>query len=149
MRVVVQRVTSAAVDVDGTRIASIGRGLLVLAAFASGDTEAVAEWFARKIPSLRVFEDDEGKMNRSLEEIGGSLLVVSQFTLYGDCRKGKRPSFDRSASPERAEALYESFLRLLREQTRQPVASGVFQAYMQVSLVNDGPVTLLLEKEPE
>lgn len=147
MRVVVQRVSSAAVDVDGERIASIECGLLVLAAFAFSDTEETAAWVARKIPSLRVFEDEDGKLNRSLEEAGGSLLVVSQFTLYGDCRKGKRPSFDKSAPPERAEALYGSFLRLLAGHTRQPVKSGRFQEHMQVFLVNDGPVTLVIEKE--
>lgn len=147
MRVVIQRVASAAVDIEGERIASIGRGLLVLAAFASTDTSETADWIARKIPSLRVFEDGEGKLNRSLEDAEGELLIVSQFTLYGDCRKGNRPSFDKSAPPELAEALYGSFLASLSAHTRLPVKSGVFQANMQVSLVNDGPVTLVLERE--
>lgn len=147
MRVVVQRVSSASVDVDGERIASIERGFLVLAAFTGTDNDAAVEWMARKIPSLRVFEDDEGKMNRTLEDVGGAILVVSQFTLYGDCRKGRRPSFDRSAPPAEAESLYEQFLDRLREHAGRPVESGAFQAHMQVSLVNDGPVTLVIEKE--
>jgi D-tyrosyl-tRNA(Tyr) deacylase len=147
VRAVIQRVSSAAVSIGGGTIASIERGILVLAAFARSDTEETTAWFARKIPTLRIFEDAEGKMNVSLEESGGAILVVSQFTLYGDCMKGKRPGFERSAPPETAGRLYERFLEQLAASTACPVESGRFQEHMQVSLVNDGPVTLIIEKD--
>lgn len=144
MRVVVQRVTYARVEVDGAVVGEIGPGLLVLLGVGKGDTEADAEFLAGKVAGLRIFSDDQGKMNRSVMEAGGSVLAVSQFTLYGDCRKGRRPSFDAAAAPEDANALYEHFVAALR-QTGVPTATGVFQADMKVSLLNDGPVTLLVE----
>jgi D-tyrosyl-tRNA(Tyr) deacylase len=147
MRVVVQRVKEATVSIEEREVARIGGGFLVLAGFTASDTDSELQWMARKLPSLRVFEDDEGKLNRTLEETGGEILVVSQFTLYGDCRKGRRPSFAGSAPPEQAEKLYASFVKILAGSTTVPVKTGVFQEYMQVSLVNDGPVTLILEKE--
>lgn len=147
MRVVVQRVKEAAVAVEGREVGRIGRGFLVLAGFSSRDTGSELEWMARKLPSLRVFEDEGGKLNLTLEEVGGECLVVSQFTLYGDCRKGRRPSFDKSAPPEQAERLYESFVRMLTEAAPVRVVTGVFREHMDVSLVNDGPVTLILDKE--
>ena len=147
MRAVLQRVKQAAVEVDGKEVSRIGQGILVLAGFTSSDNEQVTAWMANKVSSLRIFEDDEGKMNRSLEDIGGEILAVPQFTLYGDCRKGKRPGFDKSAPMEQANTLYEIFLSKLNEVSPVPVKSGVFQEHMHVSLVNDGPVTLLIEKE--
>ena len=147
MRVVVQRVKQAAVTIEGREVARIGRGFLILAGFSSTDSEAELEWMARKVPSLRVFEDEGGKLNLTLEEVGGECLVVSQFTLYGDCRKGRRPSFDKSAPPAQAEQLYDTFVRKLSEATPARIATGVFREYMNVSLVNDGPVTLILDKE--
>lgn len=131
--------------VDDRIVGQIGCGFLVLAGFTSGDGEAQLEWMAQKIVGLRVFADDEGKMNRSLAEVGGAVLVVSQFTLYGDARKGRRPSFVRAAPPEMAEALYERFCAALRS-SGVAVATGEFGAVMQVQLVNDGPVTLVLER---
>lgn len=144
MRAVVQRVTRARVDVDGTAAGEIGPGLLVLLGVAKPDTPADAEFLAAKIAGLRIFEDDAGKMNRSLLETGGAMLVVSQFTLYGDCRKGRRPSFDSAAPPAQARDLYEHFVAAAR-QTGVPVETGIFQAHMAVSLTNDGPVTLIIE----
>ncbi len=147
MRVVLQRVSRAAVRVDGKTVGEIGRGFLVLAGFAPTDTDAALDWMADKILGLRVFGDDEGKMNRDLAEVGGGVLVVSQFTLYGDARKGRRPSFIDAAPPEIAIPLYERFVALLREKAGTvPIATGEFGAMMEVELVNDGPVTLLLEK---
>ena len=127
----------------------IGAGLLVLAGFAPGDTDAQLAWMAEKILSLRVFEDDQEKMNRGLEDVGGGVLVVSQFTLYGDAHKGRRPSFIAAAPPDVAAGLYERFVALVREKAAPagiPVATGEFGAMMDVELVNDGPVTLLLER---
>jgi D-tyrosyl-tRNA(Tyr) deacylase len=144
MRAVVQRVTRAKVEVDGTVTGEIGAGLLVLLGVAKPDTPADAEFLADKIAGLRIFSDEAGKMNRSLLEAGGSLLVVSQFTLYGDTRKGRRPSFDLAAPAEQARALYEHFVAAARR-GGVPVETGVFQARMAVSLVNDGPVTLIVE----
>lgn len=144
MRAVVQRVREASVTVDGAVVAEIGTGFLVLLGIAPSDGEEEAAYLARKIAGLRVFEDEAGKMNLGLDEVGGSVLAVSQFTLYGDCRKGRRPSFTDAAPPARAEPLYERFCTLL-EQEGVPVARGVFQAYMAVALVNDGPVTLWLD----
>ena len=144
MRALVQRVERASVEVDGKVEGAIGEGLLVLLGVGSGDGPDEAQWLARKCALLRCFPDASGVMNRSVAETGGSLLVVSQFTLYGDTRKGNRPSFTSAAPPERAESLYRCFVAALREQGL-PVEEGVFRAHMKVSLVNDGPVTLLLE----
>ncbi|HWC73981.1 MAG TPA: D-aminoacyl-tRNA deacylase [Gemmatimonadales bacterium] len=148
MRVVLQRVSRAAVRI-GDRIAGqIGPGFLVLAGFAPTDTDATLGWMADKILGLRLFGDAEGKMNRDLTEVGGGVLVVSQFTLYGDASKGRRPSFIDAAPPNVAIPLYEKFVALLEEKSagKIPVATGEFGAMMEVELVNDGPVTLLLER---
>jgi D-tyrosyl-tRNA(Tyr) deacylase len=147
VRVVLQRVTRAEVRVAGRVAGRIGPGFLVLIGFAPSDTEAALTWMAEKIVGLRVFADDQGKMNRDLAETNGSLLVVSQFTLYGDASKGRRPSFITAAGPDIAIPLYERFVALLREKgTGIPVETGEFGAMMEVELVNDGPVTLILEK---
>ena len=145
MRAVVQRVSRAAVRVDGETVGAIGRGFVVLAGFAPGDDEPALAWMAEKLAGLRVFGDAEGKMNLGIEEAGGAMLVVSQFTLYGDASKGRRPSFIGAAPPEQAEALYDRFVALLRERGVR-VETGRFRAMMDVELVNDGPVTLLLER---
>ncbi|HUF75565.1 MAG TPA: D-aminoacyl-tRNA deacylase, partial [Longimicrobiales bacterium] len=126
---------------------SIGRGHLLLVGFASGDGQEQLEWMADKVLGLRVFADEEGKMNLALDEVGGDLLVISQFTLHGDTSKGRRPSFVRAAPPEAATALYDDFVRTLRERTQRRVETGEFGAMMDVELVNDGPVTLILERE--
>jgi D-tyrosyl-tRNA(Tyr) deacylase len=146
MRVIVQRVSRAAVRVDNRTIGQIQHGLLLLVGFKADDTEAILEWMADKIVGLRIFRDDEDKMNRSLDDIGGGLLVVSQFTLYGDARKGRRPSFIDAAHPDIAIPLYNRFVQLLRAHTKGPVETGEFGAMMDVELVNDGPVTLILER---
>lgn len=143
MRALLQRVTEARVFVDRAITGEIGAGLLVLLGVSKLDTEADAEFVAQKVLNLRIFEDEHGKMNRSLLDTGGAMLLVSQFTLYGDCRKGRRPSFDDAAPAEQARALYEHFVAIARRSVR--VETGVFQAHMSVSLVNDGPVTLLVE----
>jgi D-tyrosyl-tRNA(Tyr) deacylase len=145
MRIVLQRVSRARVTVEGRVTGEIGRGLLLLAGFTDGDSEDALAWMADKIVGLRIFPDDEGKMNRSVQEVGGGLLVVSQFTLYGDTRKGRRPSFVDAARPEVAIPLYERFVALLRA-TGLSVGTGEFGAMMDVELVNDGPVTLILER---
>jgi D-tyrosyl-tRNA(Tyr) deacylase len=145
MRAVVQRVKRASVTVDGDMIAEIGRGLAILLGVGSGDTAGDAEWLANKCAGLRVFEDDQGLMNMDLSEVGGDVLVVSQFTLYGDCGKGRRPSFVDAASPEKAEELYDEFVRVLRGRGIR-VETGKFRAKMAVETVNDGPVTLLIER---
>ncbi len=144
MRALVQRVTRAAVRVDGETVGEIGPGLCILVGVTHDDTPAVAEQLAAKVHGLRVFGDEAGVMNRSLSEAGGSALVVSQFTLYGDTRKGRRPSWGAAAPPEEAEPLIEGFVTALRA-LGASVATGRFRADMQVELVNDGPVTLLLE----
>jgi len=146
MRAVVQRVRRAAVRVQGEVIGRIGPGLVVLVGIAKTDSEADLKILAEKTVNLRVFEDEQGKMNRSLLDTGGQVLCVSQFTLYGDCRKGRRPSYDQAAGPEAARHLYEAFVAALRAYG-VPVATGQFQAMMEVELVNDGPVTLLLDSE--
>ncbi len=144
MRAVVQRVTSAEVLVDGRITGKIGKGLLVFVGVAKGDGESDLSFLASKIPDLRIFEDDSEKFNLSLKEVRGEILVVSQFTLYGDCRKGRRPSFTEAEEPALARELYERFVLKLKEQNL-PVQTGEFQAKMEVRLVNDGPVTLILE----
>ncbi|MBI4514115.1 MAG: D-tyrosyl-tRNA(Tyr) deacylase [Gemmatimonadetes bacterium] len=146
MRVVLQRVSRAEVRANGKVVGKIGRGFLVLAAFRAPDTDAELSWMADKILGLRLFPDAEGKMNLGLEDVGGELLVVSQFSLYADARKGRRPSFVDAAPAELGARLYQRFVDLLRAGTI-PVATGVFGAMMEVDLVNDGPVTLILEKE--
>jgi D-tyrosyl-tRNA(Tyr) deacylase len=148
MRAVVQRVENASVSVDGVISGKIGEGLLVLLGVARDDEPADAEVLADKILNLRIFVDDLGKMNRSLLETGGALLAVSQFTLYGDSRKGRRPSFIEAADPVKANALYEHFLERARV-LGVKVETGVFQAMMKVSLVNDGPVTILLDSRKQ
>ncbi|MEX0586531.1 MAG: D-aminoacyl-tRNA deacylase [Pirellulales bacterium] len=144
MRACVQRVSEASVTIAGDVCGRIGQGLVVLLGVADGDTEEDALWLAEKIVELRVFNDDAGKMNRSLADIGGAMLVVSQFTLLGDCRKGRRPSFDAAAPPELAHSLYERFVALVRQRGIE-VATGKFREHMNVALVNDGPVTMLLD----
>lgn len=144
MRAVVQRVSQAKVEVEEAVAGEIGVGLLVLLGVGKPDTASDAEFLAEKITGLRIFNDDAGKMNLSLAEAGGAILAVSQFTLYGDCRKGRRPSFDSAAPAEQARALYEHFVERLRR-AGVPVETGIFQAHMAVSLVNDGPVTLIVE----
>lgn len=144
MRVVIQRVTEARVEVGANVTGSIGPGLLVFLGIGKSDTEQDAKYLAQKVLDLRIFPDEAGKMNRSIREAGGGLLVVSQFTLYGDCRKGRRPSFDLAASPAEAARLYQYFVDMAR-QTGISVETGVFQAQMQVHLVNDGPVTLICD----
>lgn len=144
MRAVVQRVRKAEIRVEGRRVGCIGQGLLVLVGIAKDDGLESGEALAEKIVNLRVFEDEQGAMNRSLLETGGGLLCVSQFTLYGDCRKGRRPSYDRAAPPDAARVLYTAFVESLRALGAQ-VETGQFQAPMEVELINDGPVTLLLD----
>ena len=148
MIALVQRVSSASVRVDGETVGAVERGVLVLLGVVRGDTRAEGEWLADKVARLRIFPDAEGKMNRSLQDVGGGALVVSQFTLAGDARKGTRPSYVRAAPPEVAEPLYEAFAAALAERIPGPVATGVFGAAMEVALVNDGPVTLWLERAP-
>jgi D-tyrosyl-tRNA(Tyr) deacylase len=146
MRAVVQRVSRAQVVVDQEVVGRIGRGLVVLLGVARGDTGEHARWLADKIVGLRIFADGEGKRNRGLADVGGEALVISQFTLYGDCQKGRRPSFVDAAPPEIANPLYEEFLLAMRA-LGIPTATGRFGAMMQVELVNDGPVTLILESK--
>ncbi len=144
MRSCIQRVTQGSVHVDGEEVGRIEQGVVVLLGVEKGDTLKEVQWMASKVAELRIFEDDEGKMNRSLLDTGGQVLAISQFTLLGDCRKGRRPSFIAAADPESANELYEAFVSCLREQGVH-VETGRFQADMQVSLVNDGPVTMLLD----
>jgi len=145
MRAVIQRVSRAAVDVDERRTGDIETGLLVLLGVHRDDTEAQAEKLAAKLVELRCFNDEAGKMNRSCRDVDGEMLVVSQFTLYGDCRKGRRPSYTDAAPPEKAIPLYEYFVEQLRRLGVRKVATGEFGAMMSVSLVNDGPVTLVID----
>lgn len=145
MRAVVQRVKNASVHAEGKLTGSIGHGLVVLLGVHESDTAEKATWIAEKLAKLRIFHDDEGKMNRSVADVGGSVLLVSQFTLYGDLKKGTRPSFIEAARPEVAIPLYESVIELVRNQGLQ-VETGVFGAQMEVELVNDGPVTIILER---
>lgn len=146
MRAVVQRVKQSSVKVDGKIVGEIGRGILVLLGVANGDTAGDADFMVNKIVHLRIFEDENEKMNRSLHDVGGEMLVVSQFTLLGDCRKGRRPSFINAAGPEQATELYEYFVKKTREQGIA-VKTGQFRAMMDVALINDGPVTLIIESK--
>lgn len=148
MRAVIQRVKSASVRVNGELVSEIGSGLLIFLGVAHNDTEVELEYIAHKVANLRIFEDTEGKMNLSLLDTGRSALVVSQFTLYGDCRKGRRPSFIDAARPEVANDLYEQFISYLKEQNI-PTQGGTFQAMMDVELINDGPVTILLDSDKQ
>jgi D-tyrosyl-tRNA(Tyr) deacylase len=144
MRAIIQRVSEARVRIDGEIVGEIGRGLLVLLGVAKADTPEQARWLADKIVALRIFNDEEGKMNRDVAEIEGAILVVSQFTLYGDCSKGRRPSFIDAAPPEIAIPLYEAFINAIKAHGI-PTQTGQFGAMMQVELINDGPVTLILD----
>lgn len=146
MRAVVQRASRASVTIEGSAMAKIGQGLVVLLGIRNGDTATDIRWLAEKIINLRIFNDQAGKMNMSLADIGGEMLIVSQFTLYGDCRKGRRPGFSSAAPPEIAEPLYNQFIDEIQNRGVR-TATGIFQAAMQVELVNDGPVTLLLDTE--
>ena len=146
MRIVLQRVARGTVTIDGRIAGTVERGLVLLVGFATTDGEEALKWMADKVVGLRVFPDEEGRMNRSLDEVGGGLLVVSQFTLYGDVRKGHRPSFVEAASPDVAVPLYERFVALLRERAPGRVATGEFGAMMDLKLVNAGPVTMILER---
>ncbi len=145
MRIVIQRVTSASVEVEGRSVGEIDRGLLVLVGVGHGDSDAEAKWLAEKTVHLRVFSDDVGKMNRSVMDVGGAVLAVSQFTLLGDCQKGRRPAFTDAAPPELANRVYESYMQFVREFGIR-VQQGVFAADMQVRLVNDGPVTMIIDR---
>ncbi len=144
MRAVVQRVSSGRVEVDGREVGAVGTGLLVLLGVGQADGEKDVSWVAEKVATLRIFEDDEGKMNLSVRDRGGGVLAVSQFTLYGDCRKGRRPSFVAAAAPDKAKRLYEEFVKALSAKGLT-VATGEFQAHMAVTLTNDGPVTIWLD----
>jgi D-aminoacyl-tRNA deacylase len=145
MRALLQRVREASVTVEGKVVASIGPGLLVLCGVSPADTELERDWISRKIASLRIFDDDEGVMNRSIVDVGGDILAVSQFTLYASTRKGARPSYSGAAPPAVAAPAFASFVRALERDLGKPVPSGVFGAHMQVALVNDGPVTIWLD----
>jgi len=144
MRAVVQRVARASVSVDGKVVGEIGRGVLVLLAAAGTDGPEQVRWMAEKLSGLRIFCDDQGKMNLSLDQVAGEMLIVSQFTLYGDCRKGKRPSYAGAAAPDQAQALYLDFIQEIRNHGI-PAQEGIFGAMMIVELVNDGPVTLIVD----
>ena len=146
MRIVLQRVSEASVTVEGEVVSEIGPGLLLLVGVAAGDGEAQADWLAEKVAGLRIFSDEEGKMNLSVRDVGGEVLAVSQFTLLADTRKGKRPSFVRAAPPEEAEPLFDHFCERLRASGVGTVETGSFGAMMEVALVNDGPVTIVLER---
>ncbi len=146
MKALLQRVSQASVTVEGQVVGQIGKGFVILLGVTHSDSQAQADWLANKIGGIRLYEDDQGKMNRALADVGGSLLVISQFTLYGDARKGRRPSFIEAARPEQAQPLFDYFVSLLRGQGFE-VATGVFGAEMQVAIHNDGPVTLMLERD--
>lgn len=147
MRVVVQRVTEASVSIDGNIKSSIDEGLLILLGVCAEDTTADIEWLCKKISSLRIFSDDEGKMNRSLIDLNGEVLVISQFTLFASTKKGNRPSYIRSAKPEIAIPLYEEFVKSMSQKVNSEIKTGVFGADMKVSLVNNGPVTISLDSK--
>ena len=147
MRVVIQRASEASVTIEGKVVAKIGQGLLVLVGIEAGDTTDDAQWLTSKIVQMRIFSDAEGKMNLGVKDVGGDVLVVSQFTLHATTKKGNRPSFIRAARPELAVPLYEQFLTLLEGEMGRPVPRGVFAADMKVALVNDGPVTILIDSK--
>lgn len=147
MVALVQRVRQASVEVDGKTVGAIRHGLLILVGVHVLDEMKEVDWVARKCANLRIFQDEEGRMNKSVLDVAGEVLVVSQFTLYGDTRKGNRPSFVDAAPPEKAEALYEAFVNQIADLTGKPVPTGVFGAMMQINLVNDGPVTLWVERK--
>lgn len=149
MRVLVQRVSHAKVTVEGAVTGEIGRGLLLLVGIREDDTGGQLEWMAAKVAKLRVFDDAEGRMNLSVRDVDGGVLAISQFTLYGDTRKGNRPSYVAAARPEKAEPMYDEFCGKLGEAIGKPVEKGVFGAHMDVELTNDGPVTVMIEKESE
>jgi D-aminoacyl-tRNA deacylase len=146
LKLVAQRVSKADVTIAGSCVGTIRQGLVVLIGVGQGDTKSTADRLVEKLVNLRIFADENGKMNRSVLDVGGSLLLVSQFTLYADCRKGRRPAFTDAAAPDEARQLYEYFVQQCRD-TTLPVACGVFAADMQVSLVNDGPVTIILDSQ--
>jgi len=148
MKAVVQRVANARVEVSGEVVGSIDRGLLVYVGLANGDTQRDLEWLANKVRNLRIFEDEQGKMNRDVAEVKGGVLVISQFTLLGDCKKGNRPSFAMAMPPEQAEQMYESFVAMVRDKGRDKgvsVSTGRFRADMTVHSLNDGPITMLID----
>lgn len=147
MKAVIQRVISADVKVDGQVKGSVGQGFMILFGAGHGDTAEEADWLAHKTANMRIFSDENGKMNLSIKDVGGSALVVSQFTLYADCRRGNRPSFTDACEPEKADELYEYFCDALRAEGVTDIQKGVFGADMKVSLVNDGPVTIVLERD--
>ena len=147
MRAVIQRVSQASVTIGGKVYSEIGNGLMVLAGFESSDTEKAIDWLCAKIVQMRIFSDNEGKMNLSVLDVGGEILTVSQFTLHASTRKGNRPSFIRAASPTISEPLYNAFAKRLSELLGKPVATGIFGADMKVSLINDGPVTIVIDTE--
>ena len=147
MRVVIQRSKKASVTVDGTVVGAIEQGMVILLGIAPEDGQKQVDWLCEKIANLRIFEDEQGKMNNSLLGVNGECLVVSQFTLYGNCQKGRRPSFAKAARPEHAEPLYELFCKRLQQLGVQKVATGQFGAMMDVSLINDGPVTLIIDSK--
>ena len=146
MRCVIQRVKKASVEVGEEMVGRIGAGLLVFLGIGAHDQDKDVSWMAEKILGLRIFEDEEGKMNKSVQDVGGEILLVSQFTLYGDCRKGKRPSFSEAASPQTGKVIYEQMIDVLKASGLK-METGIFQAHMEVSLCNDGPVTMLLDSE--
>ena len=145
MRVVIQRVTRASVTIAGELKSSIGRGMMILVGFCYEDTDQDLDWAVKKIAQLRIFDDEQGVMNKSIEETGGEILAVSQFTLYASCKKGNRPSYIRAAKPDISVPLYDAFCEKLQERLQKPIQTGVFGADMQVELINDGPVTICID----
>lgn len=145
MRVVIQRVTRASVTIAGELKSSIGRGMMILVGFCNEDTDQDLDWAVKKIAQLRIFDDEQGVMNKSIEETGGEILAVSQFTLYASCKKGNRPSYIRAAKPDISIPLYDAFCEKLQERLQKPIQTGVFGADMQVELINDGPVTICID----
>ena len=145
MRVVIQRVTRASVTIAGELKSSIGRGMMILVGFCNEDTDQDLDWAVKKIAQLRIFDDEQGVMNKSIEETGGEILTVSQFTLYASCKKGNRPSYIRAAKPDISVPLYDAFCQKLQERLQKPIQTGVFGADMQVELINDGPVTICID----
>lgn len=145
MRVVIQRVTRASVTIAGELKSSIGRGMMILVGFCNEDTDQDLDWAVKKIAQLRIFDDEQGVMNKSIEETGGEILAVSQFTLYASCKKGNRPSYIRAAKPDISVPLYDAFCEKLQDRLQKPIQTGVFGADMQVELINDGPVTICID----